>query len=174
MKKIKCLALSLFLAFSYSSFGQNSCGIAVDTNRIFLDKGLDGFLSILQSQAFETFKDKQQIPPFIRQQLNCLTNDKFSIANYNEDYRCCCTSSQELPRRKLLFFLASKDIFLIAYLTGGAGVSTTILMFRLQNEKVIDLWTGYGFQKFKSKDDVIKHIKLKRKTQFGLHANLSI
>ena len=174
MAKTNYFILIFFLSLSYNSFGQNNCGITVDTTKIFLDENLDGFVSDLQSQGFQTFTDKKQIPQFIQQQLSCLTNDKFSIANPNEDYRCCCTSSQKLPRRKLLFFSKSKDIFLITYVTGGVGVSTTILMFKLQGDKIIDFWTGYGFPEFKSKDEVIKHIKKKRKTQFGLHVNLSI
>lgn len=174
MTKTNYFILYFFLILSYNSFGQNICGITVDTTKIFLDENLNSFLSDLQSESFQTYTDKKQIPLLIRQQLNCLTNDKFSIANPAEEYQCCCTSSQELPRRKLLFFSKSKNIFLITYLTGGVGVSTTILMFKLQGDKIIDLWTGYGFSEFKSKDEVIKHIKKKRKTKFGLHANLSI
>jgi len=174
MTKTNYFILFLFLTLSNNLFGQNNCGISVDTTKIFLDTNLDGFLSDLQSQTFQTFTDKKQIPQSIRQQLNCLTRDKFSIANPNEEYRCCCTSSQKLPRRKLLFFSQSKDIFLITYLTGGVGVSTTILLLKLQGDKIIDIWTGYGFPEFKSKDEVIKHIKQKRKSEFGLHGSLSI
>lgn len=174
MTKTNYFILFLFLTLSNSLFGQNDCGITIDTTKIFLDKNLDSFLSGLQSQAFQTFTDKKQIPQSIRQQLNCLTKDNFSIANPNEEYRCCCTSPQELSRRKLLFFSQSKDIFLITYLTGGDGVSTTILLLKLQGNKIIDIWTGYGFSEFKSKEEVIKHIKQKRKSEFGLHSNLSI
>jgi hypothetical protein len=64
-------------------------------------------------------------------------------------------------------------MFLITYLTGGIGVSTKILMFKLQDGKVIDLWTGYSFSKFKSKDEVVKYIKENRKIKFGLHGDIS-
>ncbi|CAN5701613.1 hypothetical protein BH11BAC3_BH11BAC3_36450 [soil metagenome] len=174
MTKNNYFIFFLFLTLPSITLGQNNCGITVDTTKIFLDKNLDGFISDLQSQSFQTFSDKKQIPQSIKQQLDCLTKDKFSIANPNEGYRCCCTSSQKLPQRKLLFFSQSKDIFLIIYLTGGVGVSTTILLLKLEGDKIIDIWTGYGFPEFKSKDEVIKHIKEKRKTEFGLHSNLSI
>ncbi|UEG50350.1 hypothetical protein LK994_02530 [Ferruginibacter lapsinanis] len=174
MTKTNYFIFFLFLVLPYSSFGQNDCGITVDTTKIFLDENLDSFLSDLQLQTFQTFTNKKQIPQAIKQQLDCLTKDSFSIANPNEEYRCCCTSSKKLPRRKLLFFSQSKDIFLITYLTGGLGESTTILLLKLQGDKIIDIWTGYGFPEFKSKNEVIKHIEKKRKSEFGLHSNLFI
>jgi hypothetical protein len=174
MTKTNYFILFLFLILCFNSYGQNNCGITVDTTKIFLDENLDGFISDLSSQTFQTFTDKNKIPQPIRQQLNCLTRDKFSIANPNEEYRCCCSSSLKLPRRKLLFFSQSKDVFLITYLTGGIGVSTTILLLKLKGDKIIDIWTGYGFPEFKSKDEVIKHIKQKRKLDLGLHGILSI
>ena len=169
----KTISPILFLLFSlpFYSFGQNHCGIKVDTANILMDKNLDSFLFRLQTGSFQTFTDKQKIPEAIRYQLNCLTNDTFSLANPDEEYSCCCTSSPTLSRRKLEFFATSYDMFLITYQTGGIGVSTTILMFKLQGDKIIDLWTGYGFPEFKSKDEVIKHIKQKRTKEFGLHSN---
>lgn len=156
------------------SFAQNNCGITVDTMKIYLDENLDDFISDLQTQKFKTSKDKNQIPGSIRQYLNCLTSDNFSIANPNEEYRCCCESSQKLPKRKLLFFSGSKGTFLITYLTGGVGVSTKIVMLKLQDDKVIDLWTGYSFTEFKSKDQVVKYIKAKRRIKFGLHGSIGL
>lgn len=171
---IRYITFLLFLSLSNYSFAQNTCGIAVDTMKIYLDENLDGFLSDLQMQKFKTSKDKSQIPGSIKQYLNCLTSDSFSIANPNEEYRCCCTSSQKLPGRKLLFFSASKEVFLITYLTGGVGVSTKILMLKLQDDKVIDLWTGYSFLEFKTKDQVVKYIKKKRKDKFDLHGGTAL
>ena len=174
MNSAKYFIFFIFLALTNNLLGQNNCGIPIDTVKIYLDENLDSFLSDFQTGNFKTSTDKNEIPKFIKQQLDCLSMDEFSIANPNEDYRCCCTSSQKLPIRKLLFFSVSKDVFLITYLTGGVGESTTILMFKLKSDKIIDLWAGYGFSKFKSKDEVIRYISKKRKTQFGLHGDLSI
>lgn len=38
---------------------------------------------------------------------------------------------------------------------------------------IIDLWTGYGFSEFKSKDEIVKYIKEKRKIEFGLYNGIS-
>ena len=174
MTKTKYFIALLFLTLTLNSFGQNICGIYVDTNKIFFDENLDMFLSKLNTETFQTFKDKKQLPQFLKLQLNCLTKDSFSIANPNEDYRCCCTSSQKLPKRKLLFFSTSKDILLMTYLTGGVGVSTTILMLKFKDDKIIDIWTGYGFPEFKTRKQVLRHINIKRKKEFGLHSNIDI
>jgi hypothetical protein len=174
MTGVKYIIAILFsILFSYS-FAQNNCGITIDTMKIYLDENLDDFISGLQTQKFNTSKDKSQIPGSIRQYLNCLTSDSFSIANPKEEYRCCCTSYQQLPKRKLLFFAESKGMFLITYLVGGVGVSTKILMLKLQDDKVIDLWTGYSFSEFKSKDQVVKYIKEKRKDRFGLPGSMAL
>lgn len=174
MAGVKYIIAILFSILSSHSFAQNNCGITIDTMRIYLDENLDDFISDLQTQKFNTSKDKRQIPGSIRQYLNCLTSDSFSIANPKDEYRCCCTSSQQLPKRKLLFFSESKGMFLITYLTGGAGVSTKILMLKLQDDKVVDLWTGYSFLEFKSKDQVVKYIKEKRKVRFALHGSMGL
>ncbi len=174
MTKTTFLMLFFLLTHSYHSYGQNNCGIIVDTTKIFLDENLDYFVSGLQTQLFKTSTKKRLIPTSIKQMLNCLTKDNFSIANPDEEYSCCCTSTPKLPKRKLLFFSKSKEIFLITYLTGGVGVSTRILMLQLQDDKIIDIWTGYGFPEFKSIKEVIKHIKNKKKIEFALHSNLSI
>ena len=160
----------IFLTLNLNSVGQNTCGISVDTTRILSDENLGAFISDLKQDSFQTFIDKRQLPNFIKQQLHCLTKDKFSIANPNEEYRCCCTSSHKLPKRKLLFFSTSKDVLLITYLTGGNGVSTTILILKFKADKVIDIWTGYGFAQFKSKAEVIHHLETKRKKASGLHS----
>jgi hypothetical protein len=169
MTKTNLLIILALLTFNYSSSGQTKCSITVDTLKILLNENLDNFITSLKSGTFQTSKYKESIPLFIKEQLNCLTNDQFSIANPKEEYRCCCTSSQKLPRRQLLFFSVSKDMFLVTYLTGGVGVSTHILMGRFANKKIYDIWSGYAFPKFKSKEDVIKYIKKERNIELGLH-----
>jgi len=135
------------------------------------DENLDNFITALKSEHFQTFRDKQNIPTFIKEQLDCLTKDKFSLANPNEEYRCCCTSSLELPARQLQFLSLSDNTLLMTYLTGGWGVSTSIILAKIKDKKIIDIWTGYGFPKFKSKEEVIKHINNKRNVELGLHGN---
>ena len=174
MTRLKVIiTITLFIITNFT-FGQNNCGITIDTTKIFLDENLDSFIIALKSEHFQTFNDKRNIPASIKEQLDCLTDDKFSLANPKEEYMCCCTSSRKSPRRQLLFFSLSNNTLLMTYLTGGVGVSTTILLAKIQNNKIIDIWTGYGFPEFKSKEQVIKYINSKRKVQFELHGNVSL
>ena len=174
MTKPTIIVFLILLAATNYTFGQNPCGIQIDTVKILLDENLDSFLTSLKSERFQTFNDKKNIPAIIKEQLDCLTKDQFSLANPKEEYRCCCTSSQKLPKRQLLFFSLSANTLLMTYLTGGDGVSTTILLARLQDEKIIDIWTGYGFPKFRSKRKVIKYINSKRNIELGLHTYVSV
>jgi hypothetical protein len=158
------------MAICFNSFGQNVCEISIDTTRILQDHSLDDFISDLQSERFKTFRDKKELPDFVKQQLSCLTKDSFSIANNNELYLCCCTSSQKLPKRKLLFFSMSNDIILITYLTGGFVVSTNFLILKFQGEKVKDIWSGSASSNIKSKEDAVKYLKTKRNKGYGFHS----
>ncbi len=159
MKNIKYLILLIALVTNSKSFGQNGCNFHTDSFDLLTNKDFNALIANLETQNFQTSKDKKQISSVIKNQLICLTEDSFSLANPGEAYRCCCTSSKELPRRKLLLFLKNKDFFLIAYLTGGMGVSTTVEIFKLQNESFVDSWLGTSFNDFKSHSEIIKYMK---------------
>lgn len=159
MKNFKYLILIIALAANFKSFGQNTCNFRTDSFDIITKKDFHDLITNLESQKFQTSKDKKEIPAVIKNQLICLTKDSFSIANPDEAYRCCCMSPRELPARKLLLFLKNKDFFVIAYLTGGMGVSTTVDFFKLQNEIFVDSWTGKSFNDFKSQAEIIKFMK---------------
>jgi len=153
----------LLLAIQLHSYGQKQCGCTVDTARILSDRNLGVFLAGLQSEQFRTSKDKKDIPAAVIRQLRCLTYDSFSLANPNEDYRCCCTSSRKLPVRRLIYFSKSKNFFIIAYSMGGIGTWTNLLMLRLEDDRIVDLWAGLGSSKMFSNEDVVEHIRSKSK-----------
>ena len=157
------------MAVTNNITAQHNCAINVDTNSILADKNLDAFIIMLDKPGFVTFTDNNRLPQFIKQQLYCLTTDSFSIADRDEAYKCCCTSAKDLPKRQLLFFSINSNHLLITYLTGGIGVSTTILMLKFDKEKILDIWAGKAFPKFASKKEVIEHIKALRKKGNELH-----
>ena len=174
MTKAKITVILALLAITNSSFVQNYCDITVDTLKILLDENLDSFVTSLESEHFLTFKDKKSIPTAIKEQLGCLTKDEFSLANPKEDYICCCTSSQKLPRRQLLFFLLEQKNLADDLPDWRVWRFDYSSLARLQGDKIIDIWTGYGFPKFKSKEEVVKHINNNRKIQLGLHGYVSL
>lgn len=162
------------LACTIDTYGQQSNVVSIDTLGITNDRSLDQFLTDLQTQSFQAYYDQKQIPKAVRRQLNFLTSDSFSIANPGQSYRCCCTSPETLPKRQLLFFSQNKDILLMTYLTGGVGVSTTILLLRLQGDRIVDLWTGQALPVLQSRGDVIKYLRENRNNSFLLHRVLTI
>jgi hypothetical protein len=176
IKSIEMTILKRFLFYSLLALpcfatAQRSCNFKIDTSKILLNENLDKFLSKLQTDRFTTLNDKNAIPKNVKKELDCLTK-KFSIANPDQEYACCCTSSGKLPRRKLIFLSKSQDMLVLTYLTGGFGVSTHLLFIQFDNDKIIDLWTGFGSQSLKSNKDIENFIKERRNKEWGLHTNM--
>ncbi|MDO6432812.1 hypothetical protein Q4E93_19550 [Flavitalea sp. BT771] len=161
----------LLLALQLHAFGQKNCDCRIDSSRVLSDKNLDVFLAGLNLEPFQTFKDKKEIPAAIMQQLRCLSYDSFSLGNPGEDYRCCCTSSWKLPSRQLIFLSKSEHYFVMAYKMGGIATWVNVLMLKLENDRIVDLWSGLGNYELKSAGDVYELYRLYKKRKKGeLHA----
>ena len=153
----------------------NSPGKAynLDSVNIYFNMNLDKFLSRMNREHFQVYNDKNAIPAFIGEQLDSLTGG-FSLGNPGEEYQCCCTSSQKLPRRKLEFLAMSNDLFVITYLTGGIGVEEHILLIKFKDEKIADLWCGSSFDSLHTLQEIVKYISRKRKKPLDLHPNFNL
>ncbi len=171
-KSIKLITFSLLL-FPIISFGQKSNSFIIDTAKILANENLDSFVQSLRTDTFENFENKDAIPKFIKRQLSKLTNG-FSIANPDKPYRCCCTSLGRLPKRQLNFLATSKDVLVMTYKTGGIGVSTHLLLIRFDNNKIIDLWSGYCGVDIKNVSDIVSYIDETRKNNWKLNTNIVI
>lgn len=181
--KIKCLKLpriniKLFAyiissLFSMHVFGQSGNSFKIDSAQIYLDKNIDRFLSDLKSEKFVDTNEIGAIPVGIKKQLDSLAGG-FSIANPNADYRCCCTSSQKLPLRKLVYLSKSDHLLVMTYLTGGVGVSTHILFVRFNGDTIVDMWFANCLADLNSRGKIIRYINKNRKVRGYLHPNLSL
>lgn len=158
MRILKSLFGCFLLTIPFCVTAQRNCNFQIDTLKIRLSENLDTFVLKLQTEKFTTYNNKDAIPKSVKETLDCLTK-KFSIANPNQEYACCCTSSDRLPRRKLIFLSKSKDMLVMTYLTGGFATSTHLLFVQFDDEKIIDLWTSYCPENFKSNKDIIKFAK---------------
>ena len=167
----RILKTILLFTIGYTAVAQKQCNYTIDTSRVLLNQDLDEFLVKLKNDRFVIYNRKENIPEFIRYQLDCLTGD-FSIANPGLDYRCCCTSSSKLPARQLLYLAQSKDVLIMTYLTGGIAVSTHLLFIKVSDNKILNLWTGVSFPALKSKKDIIDYIKKHRYDKWGLNTNI--
>lgn len=171
MLRIGGYTLVLILTSVLSVVGQKNCNCVVDTERILLNVDLDHFLYGLSNQVFRGSAHKDNIPKFILDQLDCLTKG-FSLANPNQDYQCCCTSPQNLPKRKLLYLAKGKDIFVMTYLTGGYGVETHLLLIEFSGEKIKRLWTGFVDRDLRSPGKIASYIRGHRCKEWGLNTNI--
>jgi hypothetical protein len=161
----------VFLIFPAIAVGQKSNGFTIDTAKILANKNLESFVQSLETDSFQNFGNKGAIPKPIKEQLNNLTNG-FSIANPEKPWRCCCTSPRHLPKRQLSFLAKSKDVLVLTYKTGGFAVSTHLLLIRFDNDKIIDLWSGYCGTDIKNVSDIVSYIDEVRKTNHVFNTNI--
>src|SRR5450432_4089593 len=131
-----------FTTMATSVYSQLAGKFTLDSLTIYTNENLDSLTSKLKSVDLKIYNDKSKIPPEVKEQLDILTKDNFSIANKNEQYRCCCTSPRTLPTRQLQFLAVSKEFLAMTYLTGGVGESTHILLISFYKSAITDLWTG--------------------------------
>lgn len=167
------LLLTSLAATTQTAYGQVPVRFKFDTARVYLNENLDDFLSEIEKSHLSDYNDKNAIPVSLKEQLELITHG-FSMANPNEEYRCCCTSAQSLPYRKLLFLSLNKDLLIMTYLTGGIGVSTHILFVRFRDNNIQDIWNAQSFEELKSKRNIIKFIKKNRNNLDRLHPNFDI
>ena len=153
-----CLTILLSICFYTLFCGQRNQRHAVTAIKIPRNK--NDILTILKNENFHTYNCKEDIPPFIMQYLKLLSNDGFSIADPDEEYNCCCTTSPSLPARGLVFFAKSKDHFVIHYNKGAGIVNFDILLLlSIKNEQVTGIWQGSAGFGVTSVDDVIRYVE---------------
>ncbi|MBN8672975.1 MAG: hypothetical protein J0L56_02510 [Chitinophagales bacterium] len=156
-KSMRFIGLWIFL-FPLIINGQKQYEFTIDSSRILDNKNLDDFSRSLKTGNFYVYKTKDSIPAFIMTQLGKLANG-FSIANPNESYQCCCSSTDSLPQRQLSFLAKSNDVLVLTYKTGGVGVSLHLLMIRFDKSGIVDLWSGYCWNDVKSIKDIVYFIE---------------
>ena len=171
-KSIKLIILGL-LFYPIISVGQKGNNFTIDTAKILNNENLEDFVQGLKTDTFQIFADKDAIPKHVKKQLDRLTK-RFSIANPNQNWQCCCTSPRRLPERQLIFLAKSKDVLVMTYKTGGFGVSTHLLLIRFDNDKIIDLWTGYCWADVSKVDDIVSYIDETRKNNREFNTNIVI
>lgn len=173
MTKAIKLIIVILLLFPIISVGQKSNGFTIDTAKILSNENLDDFIQSIKTGTFQISIDKNAIPKHIKKQLDRLTKG-FSIGNPNQDWQCCCTSPRRLPERQLNFLAKSKDILAMTYKTGGFGVSTHLLLIRFENNKIIDLWTGYCWADIGKVSDIVSYIDEARRNNREFNTNIII
>jgi len=168
--KILCTLL-IASAITNKSFCQKNCSYTIDTAKILANKNLDSFLIKFEKDFFKITNNKNDIPKFIKRDLDCLAND-FSLANPGEPFQQTDVIFQKLPWRQLVFLAKSKDLIVLSYLKGGWGLSQHLVFIKFKNEAIIDFWSGYCSQGIKTKDQITDYIKKNRNVKSEFNSNI--
>jgi hypothetical protein len=170
----------------------------IDTNAILNNNNLQQLINELEKADLADKKTVTEIPLFIKSFLDSLI-DNFSIANPGEDWKVGCTSLMEIdnstqkkridqktgdtiitvsiktkdvPTRQLVYFGLGKEIALMTYYTGGIGKSEHILIFRFDNNKIVDFWCGNILTDVTNKTKILKYLNDNKDKHWGLNTNI--
>ncbi len=169
----------LFLALAFTTsikvFGQRKCAFQIDTAKILSNRNLDKLLLEFQSGTFKTTNNKNDIPRFIKRQLNCLTHG-FLIANPGKPYEATDVFTgnifNKLPSRQLVFLAKSDNMLVMTYLKGGRGLSRHLLFIKFNGKKITDFWSGSCLNGMDTKEGIINNINYSRSKKWELNTNM--
>ena len=131
----------------------------IDTNKILSNQNLRSLIYDLENTKLIEKKTIKYIPNFIKTFLDSLTSDNFSIANPGENWQSSDLVIEELPNRELIYLGIGGNITLLAYYSGGLGVSEHILIFKYKNKHIIDFWSGNFLKEVKTKNEILNYLK---------------
>lgn len=144
----------------------------IDSNIILTNQNLPSLIVDLDKAVLIEKRTIKDIPNFIRTILDSLTSDNFSIANPGENWQQKDVVLEKLPARQLVYLGIGDSITLLTYFSGGIGESEHILIFKYQNEQIIDFWCGNILKIVKTRNEVSDYIKANKDRHWGLNTNI--
>jgi hypothetical protein len=132
------------------------------------NKNLRPFIDQLRQSRLTLAYSLDGIPPFVQSFLQALSPDKFTIANPGKNWNCCCTRDDSVPNRELVCQGKDKNLFLLAYLTGGIGTSEHLLLIRYTKNKITDFWQGPIVQRPQTKEDIVAYLRSKQINHYDI------
>jgi len=143
----------------------------IDTATILTNNNLQSLIDNLEKSDITEKKTVSEIPLFIKSFLDNLT-DTFSIVNLGENWQAGCVIDETLPSRQLIYFGLGSNMALMTYYTGGIGTSEHILIFKFNDNKIIDFWCGNILQDITDKTEIIHYLKTNKNKDWGLNTNI--
>jgi len=180
MKSRSITIVSIFLLCFFSckkaeklnSKDKDEYQFVINSKRILNNENLLKLISKLESTELQTENETKKIDGVIFDFLQAY-DPSFSIANPNEKWNATdVIADKTLPRRKLLYFGNGKNIAILNYNLGGTGMSTKILIFEFDSEKVTDFWCGSVLVDLKTKEQTIEYLKENIDRKWGLNTNI--
>jgi hypothetical protein len=143
----------------------------IDTTTILTNNNLQPLIDNLEKSDLTEKKTVSETPIFIKSFLDNLT-DSFSIANPGENWQVGCIIDEPLPARQLIYFGLGSEMALMTYYTGGIGKSEHILIFKFNENKIIDFWCGNILTDVTDKTEIINYLKTNKDKDWGLNTNI--
>jgi len=163
----------VYAPHNISSIKQTGDSLEVNQMVILENKNLNAFIADLKKSQIILGRRVKGIPPMVKDFLSSFSKDKFSIADPGKNWNCCDGSWDEtLPNRQLINVGADGKLFIIAYQTGGIGVTTHIILVRYNDDKILDFWVGIGKKDLKTTADILKYLVTNKNKHWELNTNV--
>ena len=165
---MRTIILILVLIVSDKIFCQTNCNYKIDTSKIIHNQNLQRFIDSLSDKDLITKNNISNIPEAVKKAINCWKKE-FSIANPDQPYQAtdAMNKGKRLPWRQLIYLGRDENYMIITYKHGGFVTLYQILLFKFNQEKVIDFWGGSGGY-FKNKKEVLTYLnRIKNKINKG-------
>lgn len=144
----------------------------IDTLAILTNRRLDTLLAALQQAPLVQAHSVQALPPVVTSFLARVTQNEFSVADPGQPYQATDMVEEGLPTRQLLYLGQGNNLLLLAYNKGGIGLSERILLFKLQDQKILDFWTGYVKGTLTTKQQLLDYLQTNKDKKWGVNTNV--
>jgi hypothetical protein len=156
---MRILIFLLFLFITKAGIAQSKCAFEIDSIRVILNEGIPTFITALSNERLTSIRDVDSIPPIIKSAIACKKKE-FQIANHNQPFQVTDVKSRgkRLPWRQLTYLGVSDRYVVLAYKHGGIALANHVLLFRIEDNKIIDFWGGSG-KEINNKSQLIAFLK---------------
>ena len=165
---MRTIILILVLIASEQIYCQANCDFKIDSSKILHNQNVQIFIDSLSGKNLVTKNNFSTIPEAVKKAINCW-NKEFSIANPGQPYQAtdAMHKGQRLPWRQLIYLGIGEHYLIMTYKHGGFVTLYQILLFKFNQDKVIDFWGGRGGN-FKNKKEILTYLKsIKNKVNKG-------
>ena len=154
---------TLLLTFFMFKTSQGQCNFKLDSQKILANSNLNALVKTIEKTNFNIKNNKQFIPSFIINEINCWLNkafiyDSFRIANPGMRYNNTDLINPSLPNRKLMYLGISKNFMLLTYHYGAGIGAHFIMIVKFRDSRILDFWIGQAAKK-KSKKTILTWLK---------------
>lgn len=157
---IKSFLIYAFCLLSSICYGQkNFADITLWQKRILNDVSLVEVKHSLGCDDYVISFEKEDIPSELISILSNWRDERFIIANTDEEYNLTDCEDDSLPFRKLISVIRNEEYAFISYHHGGIGYHTHILWCKISDNNIIDIWICNSYNENVRINDIKKELE---------------